>query len=156
MTFDQNIANILEALTKEGDELQEQWKLGPSRWLSRPRSEFQTEAVRILNDTQPFVESIGLLAGYSRQNQKQWSNAIVRLVERFNAVLSSLMDAIEAGDCITFSDLAGTSLYATLLEVHKLLSIEVLPSLEEVGTDGQKRKTEICIQKLISDDDRSN
>jgi hypothetical protein len=31
MTFDQNIANILEALTKEGDELQEQWKLGPSR-----------------------------------------------------------------------------------------------------------------------------
>ena len=66
------------------------------------------------------------------------------------------MDAIEAGDCITFSDLAGTNLYANLLEVHKLLSIEVLPSLEEVGTDGQKRKTEICIQKLISDDDRSN
>ena len=136
MTFEQNIANILEALLKEGDELQEQWKWGASRSLSKPWSQFQPEAVRILNETQPLVQSIGLLAEYSRQNQKQWSNAIVRLVERFNVVLSSLMDAIESGDCITFSDLAGTDLYATLLEVYKLLSIEVLPSLEEVGTDG--------------------
>lgn len=136
VTFEQNVAHIVEALLKEGEELQEQWKLGASKSLSKPWSQFQPEAVRILNETQPLVQSIGLLAEYSKQNQKQWSNEISRLGEKINVVLSSLMDAIEAGDCVTFSDFAGSKLCATLAEVYKLLSIAVLPSLGELRADG--------------------
>ncbi len=136
VTFEQNITNIVEALLKEGEALKELWMSGASKSLVKPWALFQSEAVRVLNETQSLAQSVGLLTEYFKQSNKSWSTSMDRLSEKFNVTLSSIMDAIEAEDCVAFSDLAATEFYVTLTEIYRLLASEVLPVLKGEKGDG--------------------
>lgn len=135
MTLEQHIANIVETLLNDKMRLLERWMTGASRSLSQPWAHFQNEGIEILNETQPLVECIGLIAEYSKQKQLSWSESISQSGEKLNTSLSPLMDSIEMADCILFSDTAATGVSPALVEIYQILSDRVILSLTEEGAN---------------------
>lgn len=128
VSAEQSVARIAAALLAERSRLLERWKTGSSHSLCQPWSQFLPEGLEILNETEPIAQSVGLLVEYAKQNQRSWSSGIEESAERFNAALSSLMDAVEAGDCIAYSDGAATDVQSGLNSVYEVLSQQVLPA----------------------------
>jgi len=135
ITLEQNIANIVEALLSDKMRLLERWKTGASSSLSQPWAHFQNEGIEILNETQPLVQSIGLITEYSKQKQLPWSESIRQSGENLNASLSSLMDSFEVADCISYSDTVATGVYSAMVEIYRLLSDQVVLSLTAKGAN---------------------
>lgn len=129
ITLERNIANIVGTLLNDGLRLLDRWETGASTSLSKPWTKFQNEGLEILNETQPLVQSVGLIMEYSKMNQLSWSEAIRQSGEDLNASLSALMDSFEAADCISYSDTAATRVYPAIAEMFRVLSDEVVPSL---------------------------
>jgi len=131
LSAEHSVARIATALLAERPNLLGRWEAGSSRSLRQPWSQFLPEGLEILNATEPVAQSVGLLVEYAKQNQLPWSSAIEESAGQFNAALSSLMDAIEAGDCVAYSDGAATVVPLGLNGVYDVLSRRVLPASGE-------------------------
>ncbi len=135
VTQEDKVSQIVAELLRQGPALEERWSACSRQVLSRPWVSFQKHGIELLNDTQPLVQSLGLLHEYAKGCQAEWGPSLGRATGHLNVELGSLLDAFEAGDCVVFSDVAESGILAGLQEIFRVLNDEVASGLESGMTE---------------------
>lgn len=120
---------LVNQLLAEKDKLIELWMTGASESLSQPWMEFQSQALEILNETQPAVQSIQVLSAFGRQKHAEWGSRLSQTESDLSERLNSVIDHFENGDYVSYSDASAELASTGLNRVFETLLRDAKPAL---------------------------
>ncbi len=133
LSQEEHIFNLVTGLLGQRTQLLERWRMGAQTSLRTPWADFQSQAVDILNETQPIAQCVALLSEYSRENDIAWATSLSDAGKRLNEGLSTVIDAFDKGNCVVYSDVAESDVQSGLEEVYRVFSEEIVKNLETGG-----------------------
>ncbi len=94
-------------------------------------SDGQAAVVSTLERLRPLIEGLGVLQGFGVDSAAAWYSGSKEAFDKGLASIDSVVDAVQAGDCVLLSDRLAGDLAVEWKRVSENLSGAVIPALEE-------------------------